>query len=375
MFWLFFSSISLLFATLGDNKVIHDKRLNNLFRCLLIISLSVVIGLGGIVATDHEIYVQKYLSFSYVNTIGDLINKMDLGIFVNLRDETADTMSIGMAILNFLLCKIGIGEVAYFLLIAIFVNSLLVKAIYRYSIPTLSVLVFITSTFFYQETNLVRQYIAVAVFVYSIKYIIEDNFKKYAICIFFAFLFHYSSMYLLPVFFINRVVGLKSLDLPVRLIPLAVWLISIFVAFDYIKIDFFNSSFVSNYFEVYFENRQEKIEFDIVFNLLTLYLLFQIFYTKKFIIDVNILLFVIGVTLLNFSVQFYMLFRFALFFNVINCFYIGSIFKEYNYSFSLNKIGIFLCSIYYVRFLLINNVLNEKVLLGSQMYSFADLLK
>lgn len=61
--------------------------------------------------------------------------------------------------------------------------------------------VFITAMYF-DMTNLVRQCIALSIFMYAIKYINKREIKKYILCIIIAMMFHISILFLMPVYFL-----------------------------------------------------------------------------------------------------------------------------------------------------------------------------
>ena len=50
-----------------------------------------------------------------------------------------------------------------------------------------------------------RQGVAISIFLYATKYVKENNFPKYLLFIFFAFMAHYSSVFLLPCYFLNKI--------------------------------------------------------------------------------------------------------------------------------------------------------------------------
>lgn len=81
------------------------------------------------------------------------------------------------------------------------ISSLLVSIFFYFGIKQnssdyfLSTLCFICFPFFYLESmNIVRQFIAIAIIFYAIKYIYEKNFAKYASFILIASLFHISAL-------------------------------------------------------------------------------------------------------------------------------------------------------------------------------------
>lgn len=66
------------------------------------------------------------------------------------------------------------------------------------------VMLFATRFYFYSFTQ-IRQYISIAIFLYSIKYIISKDFKKYFFNIFLACLFHKTAILYFPIYFLNRI--------------------------------------------------------------------------------------------------------------------------------------------------------------------------
>lgn len=74
------------------------------------------------------------------------------------------------------------------------------KEILRY----LPLLILLGTSFLYW-TNAIRHMIAAAIFLYSLRYVKSKNLFKYLICIAFAFLFHKSSLLLVPFYYILRI--------------------------------------------------------------------------------------------------------------------------------------------------------------------------
>jgi hypothetical protein len=69
----------------------------------------------------------------------------------------------------------------------------------------LALLIYFSLLFFHLDMNLMRQALAVSIFFYSLKYIIQKNFFKYILFILLGFLFHWSIIIFLPLyFFINK---------------------------------------------------------------------------------------------------------------------------------------------------------------------------
>jgi hypothetical protein len=67
----------------------------------------------------------------------------------------------------------------------------------------LSILIYFSNFFIFHEMTQIRVGVASALLLISIKPLLERNFKVYIIIIFVAFLFHYSSLLALPLYFLN----------------------------------------------------------------------------------------------------------------------------------------------------------------------------
>lgn len=124
-------------------------------------------------------------------------------IFNNIVNGGKTNWEIGAVAI----CKlIGIftKDPFYFFFITSFITSFVTyKAINENSeIPWLSLLLFVLAGFYMESMNIVRQSIAISIFIYSYKYIYDKNLKKYIISIIIASLFHESAIILLPIYFI-----------------------------------------------------------------------------------------------------------------------------------------------------------------------------
>ncbi len=86
---------------------------------------------------------------------------------------------------------------------AFFIIALAV-AIYKYS-PNVafSWFLFVALGFFGNTFNAVRQYLAAAVFIFSLRYILKGKFIPYLLCCLIAFYFHSSAIVLIPIYFIK----------------------------------------------------------------------------------------------------------------------------------------------------------------------------
>lgn len=69
----------------------------------------------------------------------------------------------------------------------------------------LSIFLFVTIAFYYESLNVIRQYLAVAITFFSIRYIINKNFKKFLLTVVLASFFHTTAIILVPFYWISRI--------------------------------------------------------------------------------------------------------------------------------------------------------------------------
>lgn len=97
----------------------------------------------------------------------------------------------------------------------------------------ISIFMFFTlSMFYFASFNLIRQFAAVALFLFSTKYIVESNFKKFAIMVGVACLFHFSAVVLfVTYFFLKKEVNYKKYLVVGLIVIVSTSLISFLVTF------------------------------------------------------------------------------------------------------------------------------------------------
>lgn len=111
----------------------------------------------------------------------------------------------GFNIFQLLLQKISPEPQILIFATAFITNLLIVMVLYKYSrIVELAVYVYIASGMFTTSMNGIRQYLAAAIVFCSTKYLLNGNFKKYAIIILLASTVHKSALVLLPIYFVVR---------------------------------------------------------------------------------------------------------------------------------------------------------------------------
>lgn len=109
--------------------------------------------------------------------------------------------------LNYLV-YISTGEFAVFtLLIAIITNYFIYKGLKAWNLNNyyliLAIFIYVSSIYF-DFANMMRQGVAVSIFFYASNFIVKRDYKKYFFLVFLAMGFHFSSIILIPLYFIRR---------------------------------------------------------------------------------------------------------------------------------------------------------------------------
>lgn len=120
-------------------------------------------------------------------------------------------LDVGYSILLALIKTFGGGVQTLFFIIALVTQILLYLNLRKYSSRILlSYLIYYCFFFFVFDLSGIRQGLAIQLFFYSIRFIINRSFLKFLICIIFATLFHWSAAILFPLyFFLERKISVK----------------------------------------------------------------------------------------------------------------------------------------------------------------------
>jgi hypothetical protein len=93
-----------------------------------------------------------------------------------------------------------------FIIFAFLTNLFLFLGIRNYSSNvTLSFFVYFSNGIFFNTFNVMRQFLAVMIGFYAVKFIIEKNIYRFVFLVFVASLFHKSALLLLPFYFLFRI--------------------------------------------------------------------------------------------------------------------------------------------------------------------------
>lgn len=178
MYYVFFVLVSLLCFLTSISKY----ELKSFYFIVLVMLLCGISALRFEVGTDYNNYVY---------------------LFQLIIENSAKNIEPSMVILVNLFDYVGINLQLIFVFYSI-VTVLGYVLFIRYFSTNIGLSLFLyfsLAVFFFASLNLIRQFSAVAVFLFSIRYIVSRDLFKYVFCILVATVFHFSSILLLPLYF------------------------------------------------------------------------------------------------------------------------------------------------------------------------------
>lgn len=182
-------TIYLIIAFLFYFLTIRSNISRNTFIIILSSTLLVLVGAyrGISVGTDTKSYLMLYDSIvasqSYLNS------KLEPGyIFINTMMDR-----LGFGFQGVLFCSSVL--VVFPLTIAVKRNS---------TNPMLSMFLFLTLAFYFYSFNTTRQSIAMSIMLLGTHYLVENNNRKFLLCLGTSLLFHYSAIFTLSFLLIKR---------------------------------------------------------------------------------------------------------------------------------------------------------------------------
>lgn len=172
------------------SRIYKELKQNNILSKLLLyvafISMLIVSGFRYGVGTDFWMY-NNY--FRHIQNITKESSILEYGYFV----------------FNKLLRLISNSDQIIFLATSFIILLFIFKCVLRYSKRyELSFYLFITMYFYYSSFNITRQFIAIALSFYAVRYIFEKKCIYYMAFIFIAGLFHNSAFIMAPFYFISQ---------------------------------------------------------------------------------------------------------------------------------------------------------------------------
>lgn len=313
MLWFLFSLVCLGISFFAENS----RNLNSKKRLMVILAMvmSMMTGLSGQVSIDHLNYVDIYANITSLAYFTDysVLQLLIGGGFVEP----------GYALINIFCNKLSLGTVGFFVVVAFITNLLAVFVIFKFPKPTIGIILFIVSTHFYYQTNLVRQMIAVSGFMFCFTYLYEKRYLAYAISVVILTSFHSSALLLLSL------CGLKFLDSDrgesiIKYGLLSLWLISLYVLFTGSQLgglaEIINTIFGGTVYERYTSgDKQLNAGYGIayIYNLFTAISFYVYTFNKNWNKDkfLYIVIFQLGCILVNIASSIETLSRFALYFS------------------------------------------------------------
>lgn len=198
LMYLLFLILLLIISILPQGKIINQNAIlrypNKDFEwnINLVIILILIFFISAIrdstIGTDYKHYIKFY---EYIYKHGDFSSLLK-------RNE------IGWDYLNYYFAKAKIPFEIFFGLVSFLIYYFFIKGAYKfqYLLPLMLFFIF-TSGFFYWTLSGLRQSIAIMIFFFSIKFIIEKRIYTYILFILLASLFHISALVMLPIYFLN----------------------------------------------------------------------------------------------------------------------------------------------------------------------------
>lgn len=330
------------------------------------------VSFGGKALTDQLSYYQFYKSVDNIS----LSSTFQL-LFEHYQTiENRNTFEAGYVFINVLFSKLGFGYVGFIFIYSVVMNYFLFLAFSENKHLGLITAVFLTTSLFVQQANLIRQMMAVSMFVYGVKYIQTREFVKYLLIIVLCSTLHMSALILIPFyFFANK-------HIP-KYIIIIIYILSVYSNLAKIELEFLNS-YIFLYYDMSFEKfgREEEEIFNIALNLF--FILSLILYNKKSITSdkdkLYFNLFFIGIVLSNLMFVSFGLYRISLYFTIFSVIIIAQIPKYFSHSTLVKKISLYkfkvviysIIALYYFR-ILYRRVMNvDTHTLGSEFYSMLD---
>lgn len=169
----------------------NDKFKWNFYLVILLALIVVIAGTReSYVGTDYSGYLDFY---NYILIHGKI-------------GQQFKTNEFFWEYLNYSSATLGIASEIFFGFIAGLIWFFFIKGSYKYQFLLPLMLFFaITSGLYFWTMSGLRQSIAMMIFFYAIKFIIEKNFKSYVLWVFIATLFHSSAIILFPIYLLNKI--------------------------------------------------------------------------------------------------------------------------------------------------------------------------
>lgn len=361
MIWIIIFVIIIFLAYQGDETRSYPKRKLVFYRLLLAVVLSLISAVGSPTGSDHEWYAAVYND----------INKLSFSNF-----STYEHYEPGYIIFNGICRLFGIPEATFFLIISLFINSIIVDFVFRYKYPVINIALFFIGGSLIMQGNIVRQEIAAAIIVYSMRFFPQEQIGKYIICIAIAGMFHYTALFfliLIPLFY-NKT---KAKEKLAKYVMIGLLLISILISLGYMTLPMQDLISMATYYENYIHSEDGvglKISIYRILFYNVIAFLFILFSNKKYYYLVSVL--VLYAINLNLTTVVPNLARMGTYFGLISVTLIlhsigGGVINKFKLEKHASIIHFSLIVIIMAVFIS-NFVLSDNVILCSKTYSISD---
>lgn len=166
--------------------------------------------------TRDRSYIRAYRAFEFISALPVVITaavRYDVGtdylytyvpMFHRISMGMETHYEPGFLLLNKLVLLVTDDAAWLFVLCSVLIYGLIFYVIYDISpAPYYSILLFIITTNFFVSMNIMRQFIAIALFMYAFKYIRSRSQVRFWLCILLAATFHVSILLALPMYYIG----------------------------------------------------------------------------------------------------------------------------------------------------------------------------
>lgn len=175
------------------------KRKEPLFVWVTAVVLIFAVGLRIDVGADYPIYRDLFSGFSLYASYGDVFDKA-------LFRETKEEIEWLFVLINKLVFDFGQPFYWVTFIMALIAIPLKFNSIYKDSaIPTLSMLFYFMPIMFFEDSGQMRQGIAIAICVFSFRFIKSRNLLLYLLCIYIGIGFHKTAIIFLPAYWIVKI--------------------------------------------------------------------------------------------------------------------------------------------------------------------------
>ncbi|ADX67317.1 EpsG family protein [Weeksella virosa] len=192
---LIYYIIIFLLAFGSIQEVSRDQQLDKSYYQLTLAVMMLTAGLGYNLSPDWLAYYNAFYAS------GELLYLSEVHMFAKMIGVES-----GYIYMNRLFYKLGFDFGIVSLVLVIISLSLKFSTLKRYSAyPMLALFMYTVPNFFFEEHIHIRQGIATAICLYSVRYVLDRKFWKFMLCLVIAYQFHQSSMVFFLAYWLVRV--------------------------------------------------------------------------------------------------------------------------------------------------------------------------